>query len=39
MTDTETPIGERVAAVETDIKHVLDGIVRIEAAWRESRTS
>ena len=32
MTDTENPIGERVAAVETDIKHVLDGIVRIEGS-------
>ena len=32
MTDTETPIGERVTAVETDIKHVLDGIVRIEGS-------
>ena len=32
MTDTESPIGERVAAVETDIKHILDGIVRIEGS-------
>ena len=32
MTDTESPIGERVAAVETDIKHILNGIVRIEGS-------
>lgn len=32
MTDTENPIGERVAAVETDIKYVLDGLVRIEGS-------
>ncbi|MCY3841254.1 MAG: hypothetical protein OXH09_21845 [Gammaproteobacteria bacterium] len=32
MTDSENPIGERVAAVETDIKHVLDGLVRIEGS-------
>lgn len=32
MTETESPIGERVAVVETDIKHILDGIVRIEGS-------
>jgi len=32
MTETESPLGERVAAVETDIKHVLDGIVRVEGS-------
>lgn len=30
MTNAENPIGERVVAVETDIKHMLDSIVRIE---------
>ena len=32
MTETEDPLGERVAAVETDIKHVWEGIVRIEGS-------
>ena len=32
MTETENPLGERFAAVETDIKHVLDVIVRIESS-------
>lgn len=32
MTETENPLGERVAAIETDIKHALDGIVRIEGS-------
>ncbi len=31
MTDTDHPVGERVAAVETDVKHILNGIDRIEA--------
>ena len=30
MTNADYPLGERVVAVETDIKHMLDSIVRIE---------
>ena len=32
MTNADNPIGERVVAVEKDIKHMLDGIVRIEGS-------
>ena len=32
MTNADNPIGERVVAVETDIKHMLDSIVRIEGS-------
>lgn len=30
MTDPDGPLGERVAIVETDIKHIVSGIARIE---------
>ncbi len=32
MTNADSPLSERVVAVETDIKHMLDSMVRIEGS-------
>lgn len=37
MTDPDGPLGERVAIVETDIKHIVAGIARIEDGIARTR--
>ena len=38
MMEPDGPLGERVAIVETDIKHIVSGIARIEGGMPGSRT-